>query len=206
MNDADYVNTFRQYIGLKLHFDMNNTYEFRGTDGLTKLNEAQMLSRKDCHYFVELTKRHKNPRRMQEFFISMFLHDRHMWVGDMCDVSKDIIHTKRVGNLLKLDYLIKSQVDDLMMFNDDDLTLEDMLLTDGDRPYIIRSQRCCDEVLAAINKVYNFTDVDSINPYWNERKYSINMYSKLLQVSDKSILFLKSLLEENNHESTCINI
>lgn len=195
MEDIHYVTTFRQYIGLKLHFDSSSSYEYKGHERLVRLTEQQLLARKDLNYFVEITRRYKNPRRVKEFFISMFLHDKNMWIGDMCDAGKDIIHTKRVGNLLKMDYLIESQLNDLILFSDDE-DFKKMLLTDGDRPYIIKSQRCCDEVLAAVNKVYKFTDQESINPYWNEKRYAIDMYSKLLLVGDKSISLIRKYAGE----------
>lgn len=185
MNDNDYLLAYRQYLGIKQHFaDKFVRYTGANSPRLNRVKVETLLKRKDLSYFVKVTERHKNPIEREQFFISVFLHDRNHWIGDLCTSAFDIIHSSRMGRIgQNLKYTVNSELDQISLMTDD--SLDDLLTLDGDRPLLLKKfKKVSDETLVCLSRHSNFLEFSSYNPLWENRRLAISRYSMLLDTSN----------------------
>lgn len=191
MKDRDYLKTYRIYVGLKQHFNTENNFVYTTPDVLSKLSIDSLLKRKDRKFFVTLTR--KLHPDQYEYLLSMFVKNKDMWVGEMLERSNKEYHSQRMGRLNQLEYVVKSELEELLMLNDG--SLRDMLDTNDNIPLIAKNNKVSMETKAVVNKLVNFTDEETLNPLWNEMRHAIDNYSKLLYINPSLLEELEVLLE-----------
>lgn len=180
MRDIDYLNTFKYYVALKQHFNIENNYEFKGIKNLHKLSLEALLKRKDKSYFIKMTQKYSPDE--YEYLLSMFLKDPNMWIGEMFERKNYEFHQSRMGKISQLKYIVISELHEIIETSKKPLV---KLLDDNyNIPDIAKNKRVSLETLAVVNKVINFTKEETLNPLWNINRQHINNYSKLLYVDD----------------------
>lgn len=191
MKDRDYLKTYRIYVGLKQHFNPENNFVYTSPDVLSRLSIDSLLKRKDRKFFVTLTR--KLHPDQYEYLLSMFVKDKNMWVGEMMERGNKEYHSQRMGRLNQLEYVVKSELDELLMLNNG--SLRDMLDPNDNIPLIAKNKKVSMETKAVVNKLVNYTDEETLNPLWNDMRFTIDNYSKLLYISPTLIDELEVLFE-----------
>lgn len=82
MNEAGGYEAFTLYHGLKLHF--SGKYDFIKYNGKTNVTKDQFMLRKDKFSFYKLSRKYKR-EELFGFYISNFLINTNIWVGDLMD-------------------------------------------------------------------------------------------------------------------------
>lgn len=178
MKDSDYLKSYKIYIGLKQHFNSENDFNYALQDGMTKLSVNSLLKRKDAKFFVTFTQ--KIHPEQYEYLLSVFLKNKDAWIGEVLESSYTKYHSERMGRMKQLEYVVDSQLDELMMLNSG--TLHDLIAHNDNIPHIVKNKFVSLETLAVVNKVINYTDEETMNPLWNKMRHTIDSYSKLLYV------------------------
>ena len=191
MKDRDYLKKYRIYVGLKQHFNPENNFEYTSPDALSRLGIDSLLKRRDRKFFVTLTR--KLHPDQYEYLLSMFVKDKNMWVGEMLECSNKEYHSQRMGRLKQLEYIVKSELDEMLMLNNG--SLRDMLEHNDNIPLIAKNKKVSMETKAVVNKLVNYTDEETLNPLWNDLRHTIDSYSKLLYISPTLIDELEVLFE-----------
>lgn len=179
LKDRDYLKTYRIYIALKQHFNTENNFVYTSPDALSRLGIDSLLKRKDRRFFIALTR--KLHPDQYEYLLSMFVKDKNMWVGEMLERTNKEYHSQRMGRLNQLEYVVRSEIDELLMLNDG--CLRDMLDANNNIPLIAKNNKVSMETKAIINKIINYTSEETLNPLWNDMRFTIDNYSKLLYIS-----------------------
>lgn len=187
MNDIDYVNCFKIYVGLKQHFNNENAYEYKGHENFKKITVNTLMKRKDKRFFVAITEKHN--KYMLDFMVSMFTINPDMWIGEMLQKNHLDYHNARMGRIKTLDYIVESEINQMLLINDK--TLDSATETNYNMPLIAKGKNCSLETMAVVNRVKNYTKEESINPLWNQKRLLVNNYSKLLKPSDDIIKHLE---------------
>lgn len=191
MHDRDYLKSYRIYVGLKQHFSTDNKFEYTSHESMSRISIDTLLKRKDAKSFVSFTQ--KIHPEQYEYLLSMFLKDADMWIGKMLERPNMTYHTQRMGRMKQLEYVVDSELDEFLMLCDG--SLRDILAHNDNIPQIVKGGIVSLETLAVVNKVYNFTADETMNPLWNKKRHLINNYSKLLYVNDEIFNKVEVLLQ-----------
>lgn len=189
---------FKEYVGLKVHF---NEWKFNwDSNRRYRLSESAFANRNDKHFFIRLSKAFPKRDDRIEFLISCFLHDKKMWVGDMFDEDLRDKHRARMVKRTALVYTLRNDAENIVDFmTDNGLTLKKLLLTDGQRPLILRHRDqifggVSEETLALFDKFFKFTQQVTLNPLWEEERLHYHKYNYLLKI--EKIEQIKSILSK----------
>lgn len=191
--DQAYLQTFRNYVALKLHFDERSTYDFK-PDSLGRLSVETMLKRKDLHFFAQLTQMYNgNEKEIYEHLLTCFLANPTMWIGDMLVKKYQKQTQTRLDSIKVIHYNVVSLFDSVSAFTDDVKSV--FICSKNDRPSVIKLHgNTHDEVFACIDTVNSFTQQDTCNPLWYARKSRIHSYAKLLDFNHETVLYCKDKL------------
>lgn len=185
MEATTVVEAYRDYIGIKLHFN-DNKFTYR-QGGMQKVTADSVLKRKDINQIIRFAEKYSDNQKRLEYLVSMFLHDPKIWIGKTLDLEMEIVHAKRMATVMSLDYNVKTDVDKIVEYmEDNELSLKDMLLTNGDRPTIIRASDLNTikiETLSILQKYVDFCSQESINPFWTSRSLTIRKYSNFITIN-----------------------
>ena len=185
------VVTFRDYVGLKLHFSDNLIWR---RDMKLKLGQAQLLKRKDAYVFLQMNEQEPNREDRIQRLISLFKRDKNAWSGTIFEEDNIRFHKARMSVARGLKHVVRTDIDRLVMFMDENkIDVRKLLLTDGQKPYIISHEHdilggITDETLALINRGFKFCDQETIDPLWEERAFMLNKYGYCIEVDSE---FLK---------------
>lgn len=193
MNDAELVKTYKQYVGIKLHFN-NDNYYFKGTDGL-KLTVNNIMERNDKMFFVKLMNVYKNHTADKiNFLVSCFKENNDAWIGDMFNEDYERVHTKRMKIINSINYYFTSDIDRIIDYMDDNkMDLTELLSFNNSRPAILNVRSINDETIAIIDKFIPFLHQNTENPWWKNKKMILHKYNAFLTISEKSYNYLDKL-------------
>ena len=195
MNDRFIVDTFREYVGLKLHFNKDKII-YRSPSQFTKLTVDSILARKDISFITRLAyKFDGKPVERKEYLISCFKFNKNAWVGGLLDSECENAHLDRMMVVNSIDHFIISDIKKIIDYMEDhDLNLKDLLKCELDRPLITQIDGINDETIAIIDKFVPFLQQDSFNPYWNERKFMLRKYHEFLSIKSSTYQFIEDNL------------
>lgn len=191
LNDA--LSRFQDYVGLKLHFNSDLIYkgEFRGN-----LKQEQLMARKDAYLFFQMAEETTRESGKQ-VLISLFRQNPKAWIGDYLDEDAIEFHKKRMKVISSIKHSFSTDIERLKMFMvDKGIDLKTLLKSDGQSPYIITNYSdiiggVTDETLALLDRAFKFTKQESIDPLWDQKKFSLSKYGSLIEI-DRDF-FLKQL-------------
>ncbi|MEG1299095.1 MAG: hypothetical protein RSC93_00130 [Erysipelotrichaceae bacterium] len=195
MNDRFIVDTFREYVGLKLHFTKDKMI-YRSPSQFTKLTVDTILARKDISFITRLAyKFDGKPVERKEYLISCFKHNKNAWVGGLLDSECENAHLDRMVVVNSIDHFIISDIKKIIDYmNEHDLNLKDLLKCELDRPLITQIDGIHDETIAIIDKFVPFLQQESYNPYWNERRFMLRKYHEFLSIKANTYQFIEDNL------------
>lgn len=185
MDASEVVEAFRDYVGVKLHFTKSDFHFREGS--LKRLTAETVLKRADIKQIISFAEKHRHgPDRIQ-FLISAFKENPNLWIGDLMSMDIDMVHSKRMGVVMALEYNFKSDVEQITEFMDEKgICLRDLLECKGDRPLLIKATQLNNiksETLAIIQKYVDFCSQETCNPFWESYGLSIKKYAEFLSIN-----------------------
>ena len=182
------LQTFRDYVGLKLHFNdpfiWNRNFKSR-------IGEEQLLKRRDAYMFIKLSEEIPDREERIQRLISAFKKNPATWVGEVFEEDHKDFHKKRMAVVSSLQYSLRSDIDKLVTFMDEhSIDVRKLLVSKGNVPYIIKNEADIpggikDETLALIEKAFKFCSNDTIDPLWQRRAFMLTKYHYWLNVKDE---------------------
>lgn len=198
------IDVYRIYVAIKTHFTTDK-YDFVAFNGKTKyISQSTYNKRKDKYFFEQLSVRYRNDE-IVPFFISNFLVNEKMWIGDMQDEGRDIFlewkkrwsslyynYTQDVGNII--DFVVKNE-----------LSMVDIFTGDGSKHPIIlkflQQKMVSLETVVILNKIINF--IPSLEKHYSDDLILGSLIQKVKKYSSffkedykKYDLFLKEACKD----------
>lgn len=172
------VQVFRDYVGLKLHFNDQFVWH-RGFR--SRLGRDQLIKRKDAYMFIKTAEEMPDREKRIQVFISAFKKDPKAWIGDIYEEDHQSYHKKRMAVVNSLRYSFSTDIDKIVMFMEErKIDVRGLLASKDKPPYIIRHESDIpggvkDETYALIEKAFKFCKLGQGDPLWERRSF---MYSK----------------------------
>lgn len=179
------VEVFREYVGLKLHFNDPFVWH-RGFK--SRLGDQTLLKRKDAYMFFKVADDIPDREQRIQKFISLFKKDPRAWIGDIYEEAHVDYHKKRMAVLSALKYSFTTDIDKIVTFMEErEINVRDLLVTKDKPPYIIRYESeipggIKDETYALIEKAFKFCRPGSGDPLWERRGFMLSKYHYWLEI------------------------
>lgn len=181
------VQVFGMYLGMKLHFD-NETFIYTDTFH-ERYDENSLNNRKrDIDFFIEIADQYTNRMDdLKERLITLFMVSKKGYILDLMGRNEKFekAHLERTRNISNLTNLIKNDMTELCDYMDThNLSLQQMLDFNGDRPLLIKKLKLSNEFIALLDTRFQFLNQHSDNPLWCKRKFALQKYKSFLNTND----------------------
>ena len=153
---------YKVYLAIKLHFtSKNQSYDFHRHGGRTTAKLATFTKRGDRYFFHKLSKSY-NDRTIVDYFVSNFVSNTNLWVGDIIGKSGDETHKQWSKKLESLQYYYEQDIDYIIeRMTSKDIEFNDLFLsTAGQHPPIVKiflSKRINFETLVILEDILKFS-------------------------------------------------
>ena len=105
---------YKVYLAIKLHFtSKNQSYDFHKHGGRTTAKLATFTKRSDRYFFHKLSKSY-NDITIVDYFVSNFVTNTNLWVGDIIGQSGDEAYKEWSKRLEALQYYYEQDIDYLL--------------------------------------------------------------------------------------------
>ena len=161
MNEAGGYEAFTLYHGLKLHF--SGKYDFIKYNGKTNVNKDQFMLRKDKFSFYKLSRKYKR-EELFGFYISNFLINTNIWVGDLMQDEADQEYKKWLKTQQSLSYIFEQNLNHI--FDMVEMPEELLKVVDGQYPLLYNAYlqgKVNLETIIILNDIMNFF------PMWQKK-------------------------------------
>ena len=194
--------TFGLYQALKLHFTQES-YDFFKYNGKTNVSVTTFENRKDKYHFYKLSRRLAQKEDMIDFIVANLVEDEKTWVGSLLMQESEVNYRKHQKVIQSMSYTFEN--DCKLIFRDCILNPNEVLMTDGDYPVLLKKglQKSVNiESMCLLNNMLGFVPmwskkiVDTI--HWPNYRMKLLKYSAFIPKDDvKYKLILKKVLNEN---------
>jgi len=194
--------TFGLYQALKLHFTQES-YDFFKYNGKTNVSVTTFENRKDKYHFYKLSRRLAQKDDMIDFIVANLVEDEKTWVGSLLMQESEVNYRKHQKIIQSMSYTFEN--DCKLIFSDCILNPNEVLMTDGDYPVLLKKglQKSVNiESMCLLNNMLGFVPMwskkiaDTI--HWPNYRMKLLKYSAFIPKDDvKYKLILKKVLNEN---------
>jgi len=194
--------TFGLYQALKLHFTQES-YDFFKYNGKTNVSVTTFENRKDKYHFYKLSRRLAQKEDMIDFIVANLVEDEKTWVGSLLMQESEVNYRKHQKVIQSMSYTFEN--DCKLIFSDCILNPNEVLMTDGDYPVLLKKglQKSVNiESVCLLNNMLGFVPMwskkiaDTI--HWPNYRMKLLKYSAFIPKDDvKYKLILKKVLNEN---------
>jgi hypothetical protein len=194
--------TFGLYQALKLHFTQES-YDFFKYNGKTNVSVTTFENRKDKYHFYKLSRRLAQKDDMIDFIVANLVEDEKTWVGSLLMQESEVNYRKHQKVIQSMSYTFEN--DCKLIFGDCILNPNEVLMTDGDYPVLLKKglQKLVNiESVCLLNNMLGFVPMwskkiaDTI--HWPNYRMKLLKYSAFIPKDDvKYKLILKKVLNEN---------
>ena len=194
--------TFGLYQALKLHFTQES-YDFFKYNGKTNVSVTTFENRKDKYHFYKLSRRLAQKDDMVDFIVANLVEDEKTWVGSLLMQESEVNYRKHQKIIQSMSYTFEN--DCKLIFSDCILNPNEVLMTDGDYPVLLKKglQKSVNiESVCLLNNMLGFVPMwskkiaDTI--HWPNYRMKLLKYSAFIPKDDvKYKLILKKVLNEN---------
>jgi hypothetical protein len=194
--------TFGLYQALKLHFTQES-YDFFKYNGKTNVSVTTFENRKDKYHFYKLSRRLAQKDDMIDFIVANLVEDEKTWVGSLLMQESEVNYRKHQKVIQSMSYTFEN--DCKLIFGDCILNPNEVLMTDGDYPVLLKKglQKSVNiESVCLLNNMLGFVPMwskkiaDTI--HWPNYRMKLLKYSAFIPKDDvKYKLILKKVLNEN---------
>ena len=182
MNEAGGYEAFTLYHGLKLHF--SGKYDFIKYNGKTNVNKDQFMLRKDKFSFYKLSRKYKR-EELFGFYISNFLINTNIWVGDLMQDEADQEYKKWLKTQQSLSYIFEQNLNHI--FDLVEMPEELLKVVDGQYPLLYNEYlqgKVNLETIIILNDIMNFF------PMWQKKVTDDIVFPDFITKSEKYKPFL----------------
>ena len=194
--------TFGLYQALKLHFTQES-YDFFKYNGKSNVSVTTFENRKDKYHFYKLSRRLAQKEDMMDFIVANLVEDEKTWVGSLLMQESEVNYRKHQKVIQSMSYTFEN--DCKLIFRDCILNPNEVLMTDGDYPVLLKKalQKSVNiESMCLLNNILGFVPMwskkiaDTI--HWPNYRMKLLKYSAFIPKDDvKYKLILKKVLNEN---------
>ena len=149
---------YKVYLAVKLHFtSKNQSYDFHKHNGRTTARLESFTKRRDRYFFHKLSKSY-NDRTIVDYFVSNFVTNTNLWIGDIIGKSGDENYKQWSKKLEALHYYFEQDIDYMLS---QDISFDDIFTSkDGQHPPILKmflSKRINFETFLILDDILSFT-------------------------------------------------
>ena len=149
---------YKVYLAIKLHFtSKNQSYDFHKHNGRTTARLESFTKRRDRYFFHKLSKSY-NDRTIVDYFVSNFVTNTNLWIGDITGKSGDENYKQWSKKLEALHYYFEQDIDYMLS---QDISFDDIFTSkDGQHPPILKmflSKRINFETFLILDDILSFT-------------------------------------------------
>ena len=194
--------TFGLYQALKLHFTQES-YDFFKYNGKSNVSVTTFENRKDKYHFYKLSRRLAQKEDMMDFIVANLVEDEKTWVGSLLMQESEVNYRKHQKVIQSMSYTFEN--DCKLIFGDRILNPNEVLMTDGDYPVLLKKglQKSINiESVCLLNNLLGFVPMwskkiaDTI--HWPNYRMKLLKYSAFIPKDDvKYKMILKKVLNEN---------
>ena len=152
---------YKVYLAIKLHFtSKNQSYDFHKHGGRTTARLETFTKRRDRYFFHKLSKSY-NDITIVDYFVSNFVTNTNLWVGDIIGHSGDEAYKEWSKRLEALHYYYEQDIDYMMeRMLANKMSFDDIFTSkDGQHPPILKmvlSKKICVETFVILEDILSF--------------------------------------------------
>ena len=153
---------YKIYLAVKLHFtSKNQSYDFHKHNGRTTARLETFTKRRDRYFFHKLSKSY-NDKSIVDYFLSNFVSNTNLWVGDIIGKSGDETYKEWSKKLESLQYYYEQDIDYIIeRMTTKDIKFNDLFLSvNGQHPPIVKmflAKKINFETLIILDDILKFT-------------------------------------------------
>ena len=153
---------YKVYLAIKLHFtSKNQSYDFHRHGGRTTAKLATFTKRGDRYFFHKLSKSY-NDITIVDYFVSNFVTNTNLWVGDIIGKSGDETYKDWSKKLESLQYYYEQDIDYIIeRMTTKDIKFNDLFTSvNGQHPPIVKmflAKKINFETLIILDDILKFT-------------------------------------------------
>ena len=153
---------YKIYLAIKLHFtSKNQSYDFHKHNGRTTARLATFTKRRDRYFFHKLSKSY-NDKSIVDYFLSNFVSNTNLWVGDIIGKSGDETYKEWSKKLESLQYYYEQDIDYIIeRMTTKDIKFNDLFTSvNGQHPPIVKmflAKKINFETLIILDDILKFT-------------------------------------------------
>ena len=152
---------YKVYLAIKLHFtSKNQSYDFHKHGGRTTARLETFTKRRDRYFFHKLSKSY-NDITIVDYFVSNFVTNTNLWVGDIIGHSGDEAYKEWSKRLESLHYYYEQDIDYILeRMTANKMHFDDIFTSkDGQHPPILKmvlSKKICVETFVILEDILSF--------------------------------------------------
>ena len=171
---------YKIYLAIKLHFtSKNQSCDFHKHNGRTTARLATFTKRRDRYFFHKLSKSY-NDKSIVDYFLSNFVSNTNLWVGDIIGKSGDD-HYKEWSK--KLEALFYYYEQDLEYMLEQNIEFDDIFTSkNGQHPPILKmflSKRINFETFIILDDILSFSK--QLNKNISEKVLWPKLYDRMIR-------------------------
>ena len=171
---------YKIYLAIKLHFtSKNQSYDFHKHNGRTTARLETFTKRRDRYFFHKLSKSY-NDSSIVNYFLSNFVSNTNLWVGDIIGKSGDD-HYKEWSK--KLEALFYYYEQDLEYMLEQNIEFDDIFTSkNGQHPPILKmflSKRINFETFIILDDILSFSK--QLNKNISEKVLWPKLYDRMIR-------------------------
>jgi len=171
---------YKIYLAIKLHFtSKNQSYDFHKHNGRTTARLETFTKRRDRYFFHKLSKSY-NDNSIVDYFLSNFVSNTNLWVGDIIGKSGDD-HYKEWSKKLEALYYYYEQ--DLEYMLEQNIEFDDIFTSkNGQHPPILKmflSKRINFETFIILDEILSFSK--QLNKNISEKVLWPKLYDRMIR-------------------------
>ena len=152
---------YKVYLAIKLHFtSKNQSYDYHRHSGKTTARLATFTKRRDRYFFHKLSRTYSD-NDIANYFISNFISNTNLWVGDIIGKSGDENYKSWSRRIESLHYYYEQDIDYILNMITDKLSFDDIFTSKvGQHPPILKyflSKKINIETLIILDDILRFT-------------------------------------------------
>jgi hypothetical protein len=148
---------YLKYLAIKSHF-LNDRYDYFQYNGGIRANPKSYAKRTDKLMFEKLARLVKTESEVEAFFVSNFILDSHVWVGDTLNEAARELYLKWRKRIESVSYLYKQ---DLIELKESTEPIQTIMFEckEGQHPILLKlylRRKIMLETLVILDKFFNF--------------------------------------------------
>ena len=180
----DGFEVYKVYLAIKLHFtSKNRSYDFHRHSGRTTARLETFTKRRDRYFFHKLSRTY-NSTTVVDYFVSNFVSNTNLWVGDIIGSTGDESYKEWSKRLEALHYYYEQDIDYMIeRMTANKMSFDDIFTSkDGQHPPILKmflARRINFETLIILDDILSFSK--RLNKNIGEKVLWPKMYDRMIR-------------------------